>query len=182
MKKLMTITLISLCAFSTNIFAKDKSPLIYVNKHIGFNVADYKYDQPEFPCKIDANLVDSLVTQSKKSNIEMVSVETAEKIRNGKVPVVLIDIEKLVLGEEHKYGEKTNSNLPKIQITAGLLKGKDLQTAKHTCAIAMHSNHPLMSTEVVTYSRPPVAKCEAVNKCLIDISKDVVEWLQPQLK
>lgn len=181
MKKLLSITLISLCAFSTNIFAKDKNPLIYVNKNIGFNVTDYKYNQPEFPCSIDINLVDSLITQSSKADITMESVETAEKIRNGKIPVVLIDIEKLVLGEEHKYGEKTNSHLPKIQITAALLKGNDLQTAKHTCAIAMFSD-PLMSTDVITYNRPPVARCEAVNKCLKDISKDVVEWLQPQVK
>lgn len=182
MRKLIHITLISLCALSSSIHANEQSPLIYINKNIGFNVDDYKYDQPALPCDLDKNLVDLLITESTKSDIKMESVETADKIRNGTIPVVLIDIEKLVLGEEHKYGEKANSNLPKIQITAAILKGEDVQAAKHTCAIAMLSDHPLMLTDVVTYNRPAVAKCDAVNKCLEDISKDVVEWLKPQVK
>lgn len=181
MIKLIHITLISLCVFTTSIHANEKKPLIYINKNIGFNVDDYKYDQPAFPCKIDENLVDLLIDESNKSDIKMESVETADKIRNGTIPVVLIDIEKLVLGEEHKYGEKANSNLPKIQITAALLKGQDMQTAKHTCAIPI-VNDSLMLTDVITYNRPAVAKCDAVSKCLEDISKDVVEWVKPQVK
>lgn len=181
MKKLIPITLICLCTFSSNIQANDTKPLVYINKNIGFNVDDYKYQQPSFPCDIDKNLVDLMISQSDKSDLKMQSVETADKIKNGTIPVVLIDIEKLVLGEEHKYGETSNSNLPKIQITAGILKGEVLQTAKHTCAIATLRD-PVLFTDVIVNDRPPVAKCEAVNRCLKDISKDVVEWLKPQVK
>ena len=180
MKKLLQITLIGLCALSSNLQADETKPLVYINKNIGFNVDDYKYDQPSFPCDIDKNLVELIISQGDKSDINMESVGTADKIKNGTIPVVLIDIEKLVLGEDHKYGETGISNLPKIQITAGILKGEDLQTAKHTCAIAT-LNNPIFSTDIITDNRAPVAKCEAVNKCLKDISKDVVEWLKPQV-
>lgn len=181
MNKLVQIALISFCTLTSSIQAEETKSLVYINKNIGFNVDDYKYQQPTFPCDIDKNLVDLIITQSDKSNLKMESIDSADKIRNGTIPVVLIDIEKLVLGEEHKYGETGNSNLPKIQITAGFLKGKDMQTAKHTCAIAL-LNDSISTTELITKNRAPVAKCDAVNKCLKDISKDVVEWLKPQMK
>lgn len=182
MNKLLQITIISLCAFTTSISASETKPLVYVNKNVGFNIEGYDYKQPALPCDVDNKLVDLLVERGNKSNMNMEAVDSKDKVKNGSIPVVLIDIEQLVLGEDHVYGKSANSNLPKIQITAGLLKGKDMQTAKHTCAIATASNDLIKPTDKITYKLPAGSVCIAVQKCLEDLSKDVVTWLKPQVK
>lgn len=182
MKNFIHITLISLCAFTTTINAKETEVDVYINQNVGFNVEGYDYKQPALPCDIDKSLVDFVVEKSKSADIHMQAVTSKDKVQNGIIPVVLIDIEQLVLGDEHNYGESTNSNLPKIQITAGVLKGKAIQTAKHTCAIASTANNLLLPTDKITYHIPPGSVCAEAQKCLKDLSKDVVEWLKPQVK
>jgi hypothetical protein len=159
-----------------------KEPLVYINQNIGFNVKGYKYKQSEFPCDIDKVLVSNLVEQAKSDGIRLEPVATADKILNGVVPVVAIDIEQLVLGnEERQFGTKQTNTLPKVQVTVALIKGKDdMVTAKHTCAI-MTLNEFTPSTDVVDLGSG-VTVCSATRKCLRDLSKDVVEWVSPQLK
>jgi len=157
-----------------------KAPLVYVNKNIGFNVEGFKYKQSEFPCDIDKALVSNLVEQSAIDGIRLEPVSTADKIRNGVIPVLAIDVEQLVLGADHQFGTKRDSNLPKVQITAALVKGKDnIVTAKHTCAI-MTLNEFTPSTSVTDLGTN-VTVCSATRKCLQDLSKDVVSWMEPQL-
>ncbi len=159
-----------------------KAPLVYINQNIGFNVKGYKYKQSEFPCDIDKVLVSNLVDQAKSDGIRLEPVGTADKILNGVVPVVAIDIEQLVLGNEtRQFGTKQNNPLPKVQVTVALIKGKDnMVTAKHTCAI-MTLNEFTPSTSVLDLGSG-VTVCSATRKCLKDLSKDVVEWVSPQLK
>lgn len=159
-----------------------KEPLVYINQNIGFNVKGYKYKQSEFPCDIDKVLVSNLVEQAKSDGIRLEPVATADKILNGVVPVVAIDIEQLVLGnEERQFGTKQTNTLPKVQVTVALIKGKDdMVTAKHTCAI-MTLNEFTPSTDVVDLGSG-VTVCSATRKCLRDLSKDVVEWVSPQIK
>jgi hypothetical protein len=83
-----------------------KAPLVYVNQNIGFNVQGYKYKQSEFPCEIDKVLVSNLVERAQGDGIRLEPVTTAEKIRNGVIPVLAIDIEQLVLGQDHQFGVK----------------------------------------------------------------------------
>ena len=159
-----------------------KAPLVYVNQNLGFNVKGFKYKQSEFPCNIDKVLVENLVEQAKADGIRMEPVATADKIRNGVVPVLLIDVEQLVLGQDHQFGTKRDSNLPKVQITAALMKGKSsMVTAKHTCAI-MNLNEFTPSTNVLDLGSNGVTVCSATRKCLQDLSKDVVQWVEPQLQ
>ncbi len=159
------------------------APLVYVNKNFGFNVKGFKYKQSEFPCEIDKVLVDNLIEESKAQGIRLESIGTADKINNGVVPVVAIDIEQLVLGgEKRQFGTKQESTLPKVQITAALVKNKDsIVTAKHTCAIiTLNELTPVTSvTDLGTYG---VTMCSATRKCLKDLSKDVVDWIEPQIK
>jgi hypothetical protein len=159
-----------------------KAPLVYINQNIGFNVKGYKYKQSEFPCDIDKVLVSNLVDQAKSDGIRLEPVGTADKILNGVVPVVAIDIEQLVLGNEtRQFGTKQSNPLPKVQVTVALIKGKDnMVTAKHTCAI-MTLNEFTPSTSVLDLGSG-VTVCSATRKCLKDLSKDVVEWVSPQLK
>lgn len=182
MSKLIHITLISLCALTTNLNASETKPLVYVNKNVGFNIEGYGYKQPALPCELDNKLVNLLVEKGNRSNMNLEAVETIDKVKNGTIPVVLMDIDQLVLGEDHVYGKSANSNLPRIQITAGLLKGTDIQTAKHTCAIASTSDEAVLPTDKITYYIPAGAVCEAVQKCLEDLSKDVITWIKPQVK
>lgn len=159
-----------------------KAPLVYVNQNIGFNVEGYKYKQSEFPCDIDKVLVTNLVGQAKSEGIRFEPVGTADKILNGVIPVVAIDIEQLVLGnEERQFGTKQDNPLPKVQVTVALIKGKnDMVTAKHTCAI-MTLNEFTPSTNVLDMGTSTTI-CSATRKCLKDLSKDVVEWVSPQVK
>ena len=160
-----------------------KAPLVYVNKNLGFNVKGFKYKQSEYPCDIDKVLVENLVEQAHADGIRLEPVATADKIRNGVVPVLAIDIEQLVLGAgERQFGTKRASNLPKVQITAALVKGKDnIVTAKHTCAI-MTLNEFTPVSDVVDLGSNGVTVCSATRKCLKDLSKDVVEWIEPQIQ
>lgn len=159
-----------------------KAPQAYINQNIGFNVKGYKYTQSEFPCDIDKVLVSNLVEQAKRDGIRLEPVSTADKIFNGVIPVVAIDIEQLVLGDEKRqFGTKQSSTLPKVQVTAALIKGKDnMVTAKHTCAI-MTLNEFTPSTSVLDLGSG-VTVCSATRKCLRDLSKDVVAWVSPQLQ
>lgn len=158
-----------------------KAPLVYINQNIGFNVEGYKYTQSAFPCDIDKVLVSNLVDQAKRDGIRLEPVGTADKILNGVIPVVAIDIEQLVLGDEKRqFGTKQSNPLPKVQVTVALIKGKDnMVTAKHTCAI-MTLNEFTPSTDVLDLGTG-VTVCSATRKCLKDLSKDVVEWVSPQL-
>ncbi len=160
-----------------------KAPLVYVNKNLGFNVKGYKYKQSEFPCDVDKVLVDNLVEQAHVNGIRMEPVGTADKILNGVIPVLAIDIEQLALGgEERQFGVKQGSKLPKVQVTAALIKGKDnMVTAKHTCAI-MALNEFTPSSDVLDLGSNGVTVCAATRKCLKDLSKDVVQWIEPQIQ
>jgi hypothetical protein len=159
-----------------------KAPLVYINQNIGFNVPGYKYKQSEFPCDIDKVLVSNLVDQARDDGIRLEPVSTADKILNGVIPVVAIDIEQLVLGnEERQFGTKQSNPLPKVQVTVALIKAKDdMVTAKHTCAI-MTLNEFTPSTNVLDLGTSTTL-CSATRKCLKDLSKDVVEWVSPQVK
>jgi hypothetical protein len=160
----------------------DKAPLVYVNQNLGFNVKGYKYKQSEFPCDIDKVLVSSLVERAHSDGIRLEPISTADKILNGVIPVVAIDIEQLVLGNEgRQFGTKQDSPLPKVQVTVALIKGKDdMVTAKHTCAI-MTLNEFTPSTDVLDMGTGTTV-CSATRKCLQDLSKDIVEWVAPQVK
>lgn len=159
------------------------APLVYVNQNLGFNVKGYKYKQSEFPCDIDKVLVSNLVEQAHDDGIRLEPVGTADKILNGTIPVLAIDIEKLVLGDEKRqFGTRQSSKLPKVQVTVALIKGKDeMITAKHTCAI-MTLNEFTPSTNVLDLGGAGTTVCAATRKCLRDLSKDVIDWMAPQLK
>lgn len=157
-----------------------EQPQAYINQNLGFNVPGYKYSQSEFPCDIDKNLVALLLEDGKKAGIRMEAVNTADKIRNGVIPVVAIDVEQLVLGsKEHTYGTESHSTLPKVQVTAAVIKGEGLVTAKHTCAIA--TLNELTPSSSVLDLGTNTSICSVTRRCLRDLSKDIIEWVAPQL-
>ena len=185
--KLLLLTLAfifpTLAVAATEPDLSPNAPLVYINKNFGFNVKGFKYKQSEFPCDIDKVLVSALVDSSRKEDIRLEPVSTAAKINNGVIPVLAIDIEQLVLGDQqHQFGTKQTSTLPKVQITAALVKNKaSIVTAKHTCAI-MSLNEFTPSTDVLDLGSNGVTVCDATKKCLQDLSKDVIGWIEPQIR
>jgi hypothetical protein len=172
--------LIALALTSVAVQAAAEPPQAYINESFGFNVKGYNYSQSEFPCDIDKHLVALLLEDGKKAGFRMEATSTADKIRNGVIPVVAIDIEQLVLGsKEHTYGTQSHSTLPKVQVTAAVIKGEGLVTAKHTCAIATLSQ--LTPSSSVLDLGTTTSVCAATRRCLRDLSKDIVEWVTPQL-
>jgi hypothetical protein len=163
--------------------AVSAAPQVYLNKNLGFNVPGYNYKQSEFPCDIDSTLVESLVKRSKAAGIQMEAVSTADKIQNGVIPVLAIDIEQLVLNEKFRFGSTSTSNLPRVQVTAALI-AKNLEngfvTAKHSCAIAT-LNEFTPSSEILDMGTTATV-CSATRKCLDDLSKDIVQWTASQVK
>lgn len=172
--------LLSLFILSPALHAESNQPLVYLNKHFGFNVPGYKYAQAELPCDIDSSLVELLVANSAKSKITLQPVGTADKIRNGIVPVLAIDIEQLVLSKDYQFGTETRHPLPKVQVTAAVIKGDNIVTAKHTCVIATLNEFTPASN--VLDLGTATTTCGATRKCLGDLSKDIVEWLAPQVQ
>ncbi len=156
-------------------------PQAYINENFGFNVKGYNYTQSEFPCDIDKNLVALLLERGKKEGLNLEAARTADKIRNGVIPVIAIDVEQLVLGsKEHVYGADPHSTLPKVQVTAAVIKGDELVTAKHTCAIAT-LNQLTPSSNVLDLGTTGTI-CSVTRRCLRDLSKDIINWAAPQLK
>jgi len=180
---LFTSSLLFVCpSFATAASEGANTPLVYINQNIGFNVKGYKYKQSEFPCEIDKVLVSNLVERAQSDGIRLEAVATADKIRNGVIPVLAIDIEQLVLGgQDRQFGVKQSLTLPKVQVTAALIKGGDMVTAKHTCAIAT-LNEFTPSSNILDLGNTGTTVCSATQKCLRDLSKDVVAWMAPQLK
>lgn len=183
-RQLLSISLVIAC-LSVTATAETDDPQIYVNQNLGFNVEGYKYAQSELPCDIDKVLVGQIVQKASAKDMRMEAVGTADKLRNGIIPVLAIDIEALVLGsDEYTFGTRSRSNLPSVKVTAALIQ-KDLPggivTAKHSCAIAT-LNDLTPSSNVMDLGTYGYTVCSATHKCLKDLSNDIVGWVEPQIR
>lgn len=158
----------------------DSRPDIYLNQNLGFNIEGFKYTQNEFPCDLDKILVENLVEMGAQQRLNIEATDSAAKVRNGTIPVIAIDIEQLVMGEKMKLGTKTRSNLPKVQVAVALIKGERYEEATHSCTIAT-LNQFTPSSNVLDLGSSATL-CSATKKCLRDLSKDIIQWIKPQIK
>lgn len=157
---------------------------VYINENLGFNVEGYKYAQEAYPCDIDKVLVKQIIERGDKHNLRIEAVGTADKIRNSDIPVIAIDFDALVLGsEEYTFGTESSSNLPSVKVTAALIDRNATEgyiTARHSCAIA-HLNELTPASSVLDLGTTHTV-CSATHRCLRDLSKDIVEWVAPQVQ
>ena len=161
--------------------SRANEPQVYVNQNFGFNIEGYNYTQSELPCSLNVVLVEQLVSRASDLGVNLQAVSTGEKLKNGSVPVLAFDIEELVLNKEFSFGAKTNYALPRVKVTAALIKGKnDMVVKSHACAIAT-INEFSNSSSVLDMGTYGVTVCDATKKCLNDLSKDVLDWLLPLL-
>lgn len=153
----------------------------YINQNIGFNVPGYKYTQAEFPCNVDKMIVEAVTKRGTKEGLTIEPVATLDKIQNGTIPVIAIDIEQMVLGRDKESQFGAQDSLPKMQVMAAVVKGENIVTAKHTCAI-IHLNEFTPSSNVLDLGTPGITYCRAMRKCIRELGKDIVDWAQPQLQ
>ena len=158
---------------------------LYLNRNFGFNVEGYKYDQETFPCDLENKLVESLILQGSRKGLMIEAVGTSDKVFNSEIPVLAIDIDSLVLGSsEHNYGKRTRNTLPSVGVTAALIldyENAKYDTAKHSCAIATIQEVGPSGSNVLDLGTYGTTVCSATHKCLGDLSKDIIEWIRPQL-
>lgn len=171
-------TLLAFCLIGLETQA-NQTPEIYLNQNLGFNIPGFNYQQSEYPCEMDKVLVINLAERSKKEGIDMQPTGDPDKILNGTIPVLAIDVEELVLSKNFRFGSKSKSNLPRVKVTAALIKGqdgKDTVTAKHSCAIAT-LNEFTPSSDILDMGTTATV-CKATQKCLRELSKDIVQWVE----
>lgn len=163
-------------------WAAAKAPgKVYLNENVGFNVKGYKYAQKSFPCEVDKKLIVSLLDQGKKQNLPMDLVGTPEKLRNGTIPVLAVDIEQLALGKEgFNFSRSKNNSLPMIQVTAAIITGGNVVSSKHTCAFAT-LNEFTPSSNILDLGTTTTV-CRAIRKCVGDLGKDIMTWAESELK
>ncbi|HEY7886023.1 MAG TPA: hypothetical protein VIC08_13855 [Cellvibrionaceae bacterium] len=183
MKHPKTITsLLTLCLSAAS-WANADTPQLYLNQNLGFNVPGYNYAQSEYPCDLDKVLVQSIIDRGAAQKLQIEAAGTADKLQNASIPVLAIDIEALVLGEE-QFGTRSRSNLPSVKVTTALIH-EDLPegfvTATHSCAIAT-LNQLTPSSNVLDMGTYGHTVCSATHKCLNDLGKDIVQWVKPQLR
>lgn len=154
---------------------------VYLNENVGFNVKGFKYTQKAFPCEVDKKLMVSMLDQGKKQNIPMELAGTPDKLRNGTIPVIAVDIEQLALGKEgFNYTRSKNNSLPMIQATAAIITGGNLVSSKHTCAFAALNDFTPASSVLDLGTSTTV--CKAIRKCATDLGKDIMTWVGEELK
>ncbi|MDO3384613.1 hypothetical protein QWI17_02050 [Gilvimarinus sp. SDUM040013] len=163
----------------------EASTEVYLNENIGFDVEGFKYEQEQYPCEVDKHLVKQIVEQSKAQHLAIEATDTKGDIYDQGIPVLAIDINALVLGaDEYNYGAQTHSNLPSVKVTSALIDKNRFKNgyvqANHSCAIA--SLKEFTPSSDILDMGVNVTVCGAVEKCLKDLSKDVVHWTQSQLK
>ncbi len=157
---------------------------VYINENLGFNVEGYNYAQSEYPCEVDKVLVEQIIERGRRHKLQIEAVSTADKIRNGEIPVIAIDFDALALGsKEQTFGTESSSNLPSVKVTAALIGNRFAEgftTAKHSCAIA-HLNELTPTSNVLDLGTTHTV-CSATHRCLRDLSRDIVEWVAPQVQ
>ncbi|MAN50653.1 MULTISPECIES: hypothetical protein [unclassified Marinimicrobium] len=183
MKPLSLLALVCLGAISAAVSADERPAQIYLNENLGFNIEGYNYAQDELPCEIEQSLVSSILERAEKQGLVMQAVSTADKIKAGDIPVLAIDIEGLTLGsEEFTFGMKSNSKLPAVKVTTALIHAtapNSVVTASHSCGFA--SLRDFTPSSNVLDMGTAYTVCSATQRCLKDLSKDIVEWLVPLL-
>ncbi len=152
---------------------------VYVNQNIGFSVPGYKYSQKDFPCEIDKHLVKAIVKHGSHDQMKLVPVSSAEKIRNGVIPVVAMDVEQLVLTKDVQFGPKSKNPLPKVKVLAAIIRDSGMETANHTCAIATLNDFTPSSNILDLGTATTV--CGAARRCVNNLGKDISEWLHQNL-
>lgn len=183
--KLHHLSLLALGAcLSLAAWAETKPPQLYVNENLGFNVEGYDYAQSEYPCDLDKILVNNIVERASASGFHTEAAGTADKLHSSGAPVLAIDIDALVLGsEEFTFGTRSHSHLPSVRVTVALIKDDipdGFTTARHSCSIAT-LNELSPSSNILDLGAYGTTVCSATRRCLGRLSKDIVQWVTPQL-
>lgn len=168
---LVSVLLVTACSGTPTVNGDAKT--VYINENVGFAVKGYSYKQDGLVCDIDNYLVNALVDKAAAKNIKLVRVKTASQ----QGPLLALDIESLVLGQNKREYIGNNAVEPEIGVAAGLLvKGRspELTTISHQCVA--FSDQMALSNAAAGSSN-----CSSLNKCARRVSGDIVDWVVPQI-
>lgn len=171
MAVLASILLMAACSSTATMNGNAKT--VYINENVGFAVKGYSYKQDGLVCDIDNYLIDAMVDKAAAQNINLVRVKTVSQ--NG--PLLALDIESLVLGQNKRTYIGNNAVEPEVGVAAGLLiegRTPELTTISHQC-VAFSDQMALNN------SAGGSSNCSSLNKCARRVSADIVDWLAPQI-
>ncbi len=158
---------------------------LYLNRDVGFNVQGYNYNQKQLPCDVDNFLVDDIAYRSVDYNLDIKTVGTGDPVPKSDIPVLAIEIDHLALGKKgFNFGKSKNSVLPSMQVTVALIRDEKFGgniLAKHSCAILTLKDVSPATSGILDMGTYGMTVCDATQKCIKDLSKDIVEWVVPKL-
>jgi hypothetical protein len=165
--------------YSSTLQAEQK-PDMYINANVGFNVPGYNYQQNNLPCDVDKALINQVVKQGKKSGLEFRPVKDKESILNGIIPVLAIDFETLILGQDgFNFGAENAGILPASEVTVAIITGDSVVTSSHQCAIT--SLKELTPASDILDLGPVHSVCSATQQCMKKLGNKVFTWLENKL-
>lgn len=168
---LTSVLLVAACSSAPTVNGDAKT--VFINENVGFAVKGYSYEQDGLVCDIDNYLINTLVDRAAEKNINLVRVKTAAQ----QGPLLALDIESLVIGQNKRDYVGNNAVEPEIGVAAGLLvKGRapELTTISHQC-VAFSDQVALSNTAGGS------SNCSNLNKCARRMSGDIIDWLAPQI-
>lgn len=174
-KGLITLAVLApvLVACSSAPTLKSNAKTVYINENVGFAVKGYSYKQDGLVCDIDNYLVSALIDKAAAQNINLVRVKTATQ----QGPLLALDIESLVLGQNQREYIGNNAVEPEIGVAAGLIiksRVPELTSISQQCVA--FSDQMAISNVAGGNSN-----CSSLNRCVRRVSGDIIDWLAPQL-
>ena len=177
--KLCPLFVVSCLFLSANVWSIQKH--IYLNENLGFNIPGYKYKQTELPCEVDKYIVEQLIKDAPEKGFHIEGVTTRDKILNGEIPVLAIDIDGIYYGREGTgYGTvKRSDALPSINITTAIFygeSGKQYKTEKHACGFASLAEISPSASSVMDLGTSKTI-CGVMKVCIKELNRDIFNWL-----
>lgn len=173
---------------STPIVTPD-APTVYLNNSIGLSIDQLDYNQTEFPCSVDNELVEHIALRSAYKNIRIQEVYTymeMEKTDN----ILALDITELPSGSDINYvGSRTLS--PKLGVSAVYINKKtgmkNEYTSQCTGTLEMgsYSRTGVGGGEKSTVIRSQTSGggiCTEMRRCARKISGEIASWLMKDNK
>lgn len=168
---LASLLLVAACSSTSTVSGNAKT--VYINENVGFAVKGYSYEQDGLVCDIDKYLVTALVDKAAAKNINLVRT----KVVSQQGPLLALDIESLVLGQNERAYIGNNAVEPKIGVAAGLLiKGRAPELTAISQQCVAFSDQMALSNAAAGGSN-----CSSLNKCARRMSGDIIDWLAPQI-
>jgi len=169
----VVVGLLSACTQQSQL--DESSPVVYINKNLGFAVKGYSYEQQGLVCDIENYLVESLVNAAAYEGIRLELVSTAQQTQS-KARLLALDIDTLKSGQNKRDFVGHQAVEPELGVVAAYVdrdKGTDVLMSNHKCVA--------FSDQMGLDSAGSSSNCNLLRQCARRLSGDVISWLAPKL-